>query len=138
MRAFRKILEFCTACPSEILCITGLVEAAVRESGIADGLALVFPMHTSSAVYLSDSDTSLTLDFADLLEKLVPGGAHYRHDETDYKKNAAGHLKAILSGHSLTLPITDGALDLGTYQTIYYFEFDGKRPKEVMVKIVGE
>ena len=62
----------------------------------------------------------------------------YRHDLTDYKKNATGHLKAILSGHSVTLPLTGGRLDLGTYQTVYYFEFDGQREKEVLVKIVGE
>jgi secondary thiamine-phosphate synthase enzyme len=138
MRSYRKILKFCTTRPSEIIRITGLVESALHESGIVDGLILVLSMHTSSTVYLSDSDTSLTLDFADLLETLVPSNAQYRHDETDYKKNAAGHLKAILSGHSVTLPVTNGALDLGTYQTLYYFEFDGQRPKEVMVKIIGE
>lgn len=131
-------MEFKTQSPSEILDITPKVRQAVRESGIQEGLALVYPMHTSSTVYLSDSDPSLTLDFADLMDALVPGDKVYRHDETDYKKNAAGHLKAILTGHSLTLPVTGGNLDLGTYQTVYYYELDGQRTKEVMVKIIGE
>ncbi|MFP4579548.1 MAG: secondary thiamine-phosphate synthase enzyme YjbQ [Candidatus Sumerlaeia bacterium] len=138
MASFRKELHFQTEQPSEILNISSQVADAVAESGIREGLVLVYPMHTSSAVYLSDSDYSLTADFADLMAELVPDSKHYRHDETDYKKNAAGHLKAILSGHSITLPLTDGRLDLGTYQTIYYFEFDGQRPKEVLVKIIGE
>ena len=138
MRHYRHELRFRTQEESEILNVTPEVEQAVGESGVSEGLVLVFPLHTSSAVYLSDSDYSLTQDFADLLAELVPDAREYRHDRTDYKKNAAGHLKAILSGHSLTLPISGGRLDLGTYQTIYYFEFDGRRDKEVLVKILGE
>ena len=137
MKHYRTELHFTTAKSSEILNITEQVEQAVAESGIVEGLVLVYPMHTSSAVYLSDSDYSLTEDFADLLEELAPASREYRHDRTDYKKNAAGHLKAILAGHSITLPVTGGQLDLGTYQTVYYFEFDGRRKKEVLVKIVG-
>ena len=138
MKHFRKELHFHTDRVSEILNITAQVERAVAESGVSEGLALVYPMHTSSAVYVSDSDHSLTQDFADLLADLVPEGRAYRHDETDHKKNAAGHLKAILSGHSVTLPVSAGRLDLGAYQTLYYFEFDGRRDKEVLVKIIGE
>jgi secondary thiamine-phosphate synthase enzyme len=138
MAAYRKELHFCTARTREILDITDRVEGAVAESAIREGVALVYPMHTSSAVYVSDSDYSLTQDFDDLLAELVPETRDYRHDRTNTKKNAAGHLKAILSGHSVTLPITEGRLDLGTYQTLYYFEFDGKRPKEVLIKIIGD
>ncbi|NQU44625.1 YjbQ family protein [bacterium] len=138
MKTFRHELHFETEKPTEIINITPQVEAAVRESGVSDGLALVYPLHTSSAVYISDSDYSLTQDFADILDTLVPASRAYRHDETDYKKNAAGHLKSILSGHSVTLPVTGGRLDLGTWQTVYYFEFDGQRPKEVLVKTIGE
>lgn len=138
MKSFRKELYFCTDQLMEVKDITSDVAAAVRESEIREGVALIFPMHTSSAVYLSDSDRSLTEDFSDLLDKLVPDSRSYRHDETDYKKNATGHLKSILSGHSMTLPVSVGRLDLGTYQTIYYFEFDGQREKEVLVKIIGE
>jgi secondary thiamine-phosphate synthase enzyme len=138
MKSFRRELHFVTAQTSEIVNITHEVERAVSESGIAEGLALVYPMHTSSTVYVSDSDYSLTEDFDDLLADLAPDSRDYRHDRTDYKKNAAGHLKAILTGHSVTLPVTAGSLDLGTYQTVYYFEFDGQRKKEVLVKIIGE
>lgn len=138
MKTFRKELHFFTKRTAEIIDITREAQLALTDSGIAEGLMLVYPMHTSSAVYLSDSDTSLTLDFADLLDELVPQAKHWRHDETDYKKNAAGHLKAILAGHSITLPVTAGELDLGTYQTVYYFEFDGQREKEVLIKIIGE
>jgi secondary thiamine-phosphate synthase enzyme len=138
MAHYREQIAFLTTRPAEIVEITGRVEEAVARSGIAEGLVLVFPLHTSSAVYLSDSDLSLTLDFADLLERLVPASHDYRHDCTDHKRNAAGHLKAILSGHSVTLPLTAGRLDLGTYQTLYYFEFDGCRRKEILVKAVGE
>ena len=138
MKSFRKEITFSTQKRSEIRDITPGVRSALAESGIREGLALVFPLHTSSAVYLSDSDFSLTQDFSDLLEILVPESREYRHDRADYKKNAAGHLKAILSGHSITLPVSGGHLDLGTYQTIYYFEFDGQRDKEVLVKIIGE
>ena len=107
-------------------------------SGIREGSILVFPHHTSSAVYISDSDSSLTLDFLELIGGMVPDMAGYRHDETDYKKNAAAHLKAILSGHHVTLPVSGGRLDLGLYQTVYYAEFDGGREKEVLVKVTGE
>ena len=138
MATHRQELHFHTEQEREILNITPQVRRIVAESGIADGIALVYPMHTSSAVYISDSDPSLTLDFDDLLAELVPDSGAYRHDETDTKKNATGHLKAILAGHAVTLPVTDGDLDFGTYQTLYYFEFDGQRPKEVLVKIIGE
>jgi secondary thiamine-phosphate synthase enzyme len=138
MKHFRDELYFCTEQQEQIINITPDVTGVVDQSGIMEGLVLVYPMHTSSAVYLSDSDFSLTADFADILSELVPDSKHYRHDETDHKKNAAGHLKAILSGHSITLPLTNGQLDLGTWQTIYYFEFDGQRNKEVLVKIIGQ
>lgn len=138
MAHYRKMLHFHTEEPRQIINITPQVRQAVAESGIAQGLALVYPMHTSSAVYISDSDFSLTHDFDDLLAELVPETRQYRHNETDYKQNATGHLSAILAGHSVTIPVTDADLDLGTYQTLYYFEFDGRRPKEVVVKLLGE
>jgi secondary thiamine-phosphate synthase enzyme len=138
MKSSREIITMNTQEKKQIVNITQLVQKVVGVSGIQEGLALVYPMHTSSTVYISDSDWSLTEDFDDVLEKLVPALAGYRHDETDYKKNADGHLKAILTGHHIVLPVTEGRLDLGTYQTIYYFEFDGGREKEVLVKIIGE
>lgn len=137
MQTYRREWTFETQQQEEILNITAQVETAVAESGVQEGLALIYPMHTSSAVYISDSDYSLTADFADVLSDLVPDSREYRHNATDYKKNAAGHLKAILSGHSVTVPVSGGRLDLGTFQTLYYFEFDGQRPKEVLMKVIG-
>ena len=134
----RKTLTLHTDSKEEIIDITPDIENMVQASGISEGIALVFPHHTSSSVYLSDSDRRLTEDFKKILSELVPDERHYFHNETDYKKNAAGHLKAILSGPSVTLPVTEGKLDLGIYQTIYYFEFDGMRDKEVIIKIIGE
>ena len=138
MKAFQKVIHLTTRQKVEVVDITRQVEHICQESAIQEGLLLVFPYHTSSAVYLSDSDHNLTDDFTTLLAQLVPAGGAYRHNEVDPKKNAAGHLKASLSGHHVTLPVSQGQLDLGAYQTIYYAEFDGCRAKEVLVKIIGE
>ena len=138
MPTHRAEIILCTKEREEIVDITGRVAEAVRKSGVRDGIALVFPRHTSSAVYLSDSDRSLTGDFGGILAELAPEGRGYAHDLTDYKKNAHGHIRANLAGHHITIPITGGRPDLGVYQTIYYAEFDGGREKEVVIKIVGE
>ena len=90
-----------------------------------------------AAVYLSDSDRSLTGDFGELLTRLIPEGA-YQHNLSDDKQNATAHLKSLLTGHHLVLPVTEGSLDLGVYQTVYYAEFDGQRDKEILVKVIGE
>jgi secondary thiamine-phosphate synthase enzyme len=137
MKSHRKIIELRTEEREEIVNISREVHAAVRASGIQEGLCLVYPLHTSSAVFLNDSDSSVTLDTADVLRRLVPAAAGYRHDDVDPKANADGHIKQVLVGHHLVLPVTEGALDFGTYQTVYYAEFDGGRVKEVLVKIIG-
>ncbi len=138
MKSTRELIHLETSEKEEIVNITREVMKVISGSGISEGLALVYPMHTSSAVYVSDSDTSLTEDLRDVLAALVPEEGRYRHNETDYKRNATSHLKATLCGHHVVLPVTEGRLDLGTYQTIYYAEFDGTRPKEVLVKVMGE
>jgi len=138
MKSFRQLYKVKTAEKEEVVDITGMVKEALDSSGITEGLALVFPHHTSSAVYLSDSDQSLALDYLDVTGRLVPGKADYRHNDIDYKHNAAAHLKAILTGLGVTLPVTDGRLDLGLYQTVYYAEFDGGREKSFLVKVIGE
>ena len=138
MKSYKELLWFCTDRRTQIIKITNDVEKAVATSGILEGLALVYPMHTSSAVYVSDSDPSLTGDLEETLARLVPQGAGYHHDRSDPKENADAHLRAILCGHHITLPVSSGRLDLGTYQTIYYAEFDGKRDKEIQVRVVGE
>jgi secondary thiamine-phosphate synthase enzyme len=122
----------------EIVDIAGHVADACRKSGVRDGIALIFPHHTSSAVYISDSDRSLTGDFSAILSELAPEIRSYAHDLADYKKNAFGHIRASLAGHHITIPVTDGRPDLGRFQTIYYAEFDGQREKEIVIKIIGE
>ncbi len=138
MPTYRTEITLCTKEREEIVDITGHVADAVSKSGVKDGIALVFPHHTSSAVYISDSDRALTGDFSSILAELAPEGRRYAHDVTDYKQNAFGHIRANLAGHHIIIPITGGKPDLGVYQTIYYAEFDGRREKEIVVKIVGE
>jgi len=138
MKSYRQLYRIKTSEKEEVVDITGQVAEALDASGVSEGLLLVFPHHTSSAVYVSDSDKSLALDYLDVADRLVPDGAGYRHDETDFKKNAAAHIKAVLSGHGVVLPVTDSRLDLGLYQTVYYAEFDGRREKGFLVKVIGE
>ena len=138
MTTFRTEISVCTKERVEIVDITERVADACKKSGVRDGIALVFPHHTSSAVYISDSDRALTGDFGAILSELAPDGRDYEHDRTEYKKNAFGHIRANLAGHHIIIPVTDGRPDLGRFQTIYYAEFDGQREKEIVIKIVGE
>jgi secondary thiamine-phosphate synthase enzyme len=138
MKSYKDLLWHRTRERTQIINITHEVEKVVAKSGILEGIALVYPMHTSSAVYVSDSDQTLTQDLEKVFSRLVPQGAGYHHDQTDPKENADAHIRAILCGHHITLPVSHGHLDLGTYQTIYYAEFDGKREKEIQVKVMGE
>lgn len=137
MKSFRDFIIIRTEEQEEIIDITSKVREICKKSGIKEGLAVVFSHHTSSAIYISDSDFNLSQDYQKILRFLVPEG-DYKHNKADYKKNATAHLKSILNGLQVTIPITSGDLDLGTYQTIYYVEFDGRREKEVLVKVTGE
>lgn len=137
MKTYRDFLTMRTDQKLEIRDITKEVSQVLAKSGISDGILLLFPHHTSAAVYLSDSDRSLTEDFGALLARLIPEGA-YHHNLSDDKQNATAHLKSLLTGHHLVLPVTEGSMDLGVYQTVYYAEFDGQRDKEILVKVIGE
>lgn len=138
MKSYKEFIYLKTEKLVETINITPYVKEICQRSGIKEGFVLVFPHHTSSAVYLSDSDPNLTEDYQGFLNRFVPAGIGYKHDMVDYKKNADGHLKSIITGHHITLPLSDGKLDLGIYQTIYYAEFDGQRKKEILVKVIGE
>ncbi len=138
MKSYRQVITQTTRQREAIVNITRAVEQAVRDSGIREGLCLVFPHHTSSAVFLTDSDEAVALDLADVLKQCAPCGAGYRHDENDHKRNADGHIKAAMLGHHICLPVTGGRLDFGAYQTVYYAEFDGQRPKEILIKLIGD
>jgi len=138
MKSYKDFIYVTATEKVEIINITVGVEQIAKESSIKEGFVLVFPHHTSSAVYISDSDPSLVEDYLKLLDNSVPSHRDYLHNLADHKRNADAHLKAILTGHHIVLPLSDGRLDLGTYQTIYYAEFDGQREKEILVKIIGE
>jgi len=117
--------------------ITPQVEAAVRKSGIKEGIVLVSAMHITAGVYVNDNEDGLIEDIDAWLEKLAPFHPDYKHHRTG-EDNGDSHLKAILVHHQVIVPVTDGRLDFGTWQRIFYAEFDGKRAKRVLVKVMGE
>lgn len=127
----------------EILCLTPEVERVVRESGIVDGLVLVNPMHITASIYVNDLEYGLHQDLMDWLERVAPfggpdgrAGPEYLHHRTG-EDNGDAHLKRQLLGQQVTMPVRDGRLHLGTWEQIHYAEFDGRRPKRILVKVVG-
>ena len=116
--------------------ITSMVEDVVRKSGIKEGLALVNPMHITSSVYINDAESGLLQDIEDWLERLAPSGLDYHHHRTG-ETNGDAHLKNLLIGHQVLVPVTEGRLDLGPWQQVYYAEFDGQRPKRLIIKVMG-
>lgn len=137
MKAHTKYLSFHTKRRRDYINITDEVERAVAESGVAEGLALVSAMHITASVYVNDAESGLIADIDEWLETLAPARPDYRHHQTG-EDNADAHLKNLLLHHQVLVPITRGRLDLGTWQQIYYAEFDGQRQKRVIVKIIGE
>ena len=117
--------------------ITDEVERLVKKSGVQEGLCLVSAMHITASIWVNDDEEGLWDDFWKLLERLAPSGADYKHHLTG-EDNGDAHLKRTLVGHQATLPITKGALDLGPWEQVFYAEFDGRRKKRVVVKIIGE
>ncbi|MGZ3769018.1 MAG: secondary thiamine-phosphate synthase enzyme YjbQ [Bdellovibrio sp.] len=116
--------------------VTELVEACLNRSNVIDGLCFVSAMHITAGVYVNDAESGLLQDISKWIEGLAPYGLNYRHHQTG-EDNADAHLKSFLTNHSLTAPITNGALDFGTWQQIFYAEFDGQREKRLLVKITG-
>jgi secondary thiamine-phosphate synthase enzyme len=137
MKTHTEYLEFNTRNKVEFINITPQVEKSVAASGIKDGLALINPMHITAAVYINDAESGLIEDFKVWLEKLAPAKPDYRHHQTG-EDNADAHLKRTLMGHQIVVPITNGELDFGPWEQIYYAEFDGQRQKRVLIKIVGQ
>lgn len=117
--------------------ITPQVEAAVRKSGIKEGIVLVSAMHITAGVYVNDNEEGLIEDIDAWLERLAPSNQNYSHHQTG-EDNGDSHLKAILVHHQVIVPVTNGRLDFGTWQRIFYAEFDGQRAKRVLVKVMGE
>jgi secondary thiamine-phosphate synthase enzyme len=137
MATFTDYLWFTTARRQEFVRITDEVRAIVQKSGISEGMVLVSAMHITAAVYVNDWEDGLIHDFQAWLEKLAPAGLPYRHHQTG-EDNADAHLKRTLMGHQVIVPITDGDLDLGPWEQVFYAEFDGQRRKRVVVKVMGE
>jgi secondary thiamine-phosphate synthase enzyme len=133
-----EYLTFETPHRRDYVNITDWVEAFVRESGIEHGLCLVNPMHITAAVYVNDAESGLIADIDDWLERLAPHEpvSGYRHNVGE--DNADAHLKRHLMSHQVVLPITDGRLDLGRWEQVYYAEFDGRRSKRVVLKAIGD
>jgi secondary thiamine-phosphate synthase enzyme len=136
MKAHTEYLTFKTRKRYEMVHITGEVEEIVRRSGIDDGLCFVSPMHITAAIYVNDHEEGLIEDISVWLEKLAPQWPGYKHHQTG-EDNADAHLKALLLHHETTLPVTEGRLDLGRWQRVFYAEFDGQRSKRVIVKVLG-
>jgi secondary thiamine-phosphate synthase enzyme len=121
----------------EYIRVTDLVEEQLRLSGIKEGLCLVSAMHITAAVYVNDAESGLIQDIEEWLQKLAPEGPDYYHHRTG-EVNGDAHLKNLLLHHQVVLPVTGGKLDLGPWQEVYYAEFDGRRKKRMIIKIIGE
>jgi secondary thiamine-phosphate synthase enzyme len=137
MKSHTEYLWFETKNRREFIDITDKVERILAESGIAEGMLLVSAMHITAGVYVNDHEAGLIADIDEWLEKLAPFREDYRHHETG-EDNGDAHLKSILVHHQIVAPVTKGKLDFGPWQRIYYAEFDGKRKKRVIVKVIGE
>ena len=138
MKSYRKELLMHTLKRRELINITYLIEEALVESGIKEGLLLCNSMHITSSVFINDDEPGLHADFERFLEKLAPEKPHGQYAHNGYEDNADAHLKRTIMGREVVVAITDGKLDFGTWERIFYGEFDGKRPKRVLVKIIGE
>jgi secondary thiamine-phosphate synthase enzyme len=136
MIVFTDYLWFNTPQRQEFVRITDDVAAIVKTSAVAEGTVLVSAMHITSGVYVNDWEEGLIQDFQVWLERLAPAGRDYRHHQTG-EDNADAHLKRTIMGHQVVLPITNGTLDLGPWEQVFYAEFDGQRKKRVVVKVMG-
>ena len=138
MKSFRKELTFRTPTRRAFLNITPQVETALSESGIREGLCLVNAMHITASVFINDDESGLHDDFEKWLEKLAPEKPHSQYRHNGAEDNADAHLKRTLMGREVVVAITGGRLDFGPWERIFYGEFDGKRAKRVLIKILGE
>ena len=137
MKFETEYLWFNTTKKREYINITNQVEAVVEKSGIQEGMVLVSAMHITAGVWINDAESGLLQDIDDWLEKLAPFNLDYRHHRTG-ETNGDAHLKSLLVHHEVIVPITEGKLDFGPWQQIYYAEFDGQRRKRLIIKVMGE
>ncbi|MDR1651230.1 MAG: secondary thiamine-phosphate synthase enzyme YjbQ [Synergistaceae bacterium] len=138
MKSYRRELLFHTKTRRAYINITPQVAEAVRESGIKEGLVLVNAMHITASVFINDDESGLHRDYERWLERLAPEKPHEQYDHNGFEDNADAHLKRSVMGREVVCALTDGRLDFGTWERIFYGEFDGMRDKRVLVKIIGE
>jgi len=136
MKFYTEYLWFNTEKRKEYIRITDQVREACKKSGISEGMILVSAMHISAGIYVNDNESGITRDIDEMLETLAPFGPDYHHHRTG-EDNGDAHLKSILVHHQVIVPVTDGKLDLGPWQEIFYAEFDGHRKKRVIIKVMG-
>jgi secondary thiamine-phosphate synthase enzyme len=138
MKSYRKELWFNTPTRRALVNITRQVEDCIRESGVQEGLALVNAMHITASVFINDDESGLHNDFEVWLEKLAPEKPYSQYKHNGFEDNGDAHLKRTIMGREVVVAITEGKIDAGPWEQIFYGEFDGKRRKRVLVKIIGE
>lgn len=138
MKSYRKELWFNTPTRRAFINITPQVEQCLQESGIREGLVLVNAMHITASVFINDDESGLHADFERWLEKLAPEKPYSQYDHNHGEDNADAHLKRTIMGREVVVAVTNGRLDFGPWEQIFYGEFDGRRRKRVLVKIIGE
>ncbi len=138
MKTFREVLVMETKSRRAFINITGDVQRALKNSGIKEGLVLVNAMHLTASVFINDDEGGLHQDFEEFLEKLAPEKPYARYRHNGFEDNADAHIKRTLMGREVVVAVTDGDLDFGPWEQIFYGEFDGMRQKRVLIKIMGE
>lgn len=138
MKSYRKELHFRLPTRRGIVNITPEVAQCVRESGVKEGLVLVNAMNITASVFINDDESGLHSDYERWLEKLAPEKPYEQYAHNGYEDNADAHLKRTIMGREAVVAISNGKLDFGTWEQLFYYEFDGKRDKRVLVKIIGE
>ncbi|MCD7780319.1 MAG: secondary thiamine-phosphate synthase enzyme YjbQ [Candidatus Gastranaerophilales bacterium] len=137
MKFHTKYLWFNTKKHREYINITNEIEQALEESKIQEGMILVSAMHITAGIYVNDAESGLISDIDKWLDELAPFDINYNHHHTG-ETNGDSHLKSLLIGHEVIIPVTEGRLDFGPWQQVYYAEFDGQRRKRVLIKVMGE
>ncbi len=138
MKSYRKELWFEVPRRRQIVHITPVVEQCLKESGVKEGLLYCGAMHITASVFINDNESGLHQDLEDWLEKLAPEKPHSQYRHNNGEDNADAHLKRTIMGREVIVPITNGKLDVGPWEQIFYYELDGKRRKRALVKIIGE
>ncbi|MBU9736273.1 secondary thiamine-phosphate synthase enzyme YjbQ [Lachnospiraceae bacterium ASD3451] len=138
MKSYRKELYFNIPSRRGLVNITPQVQQAIRDSGIKEGLVLINAMNITASVFINDDESGLHQDFETWLEGLAPEKPYSRYHHNGFEDNADAHLKRSVMGRETVVAVTDGKLDFGTWEQIFYYEFDGKRQKHVLIKIIGE